>query len=120
MELYRKNERRRQEMVRDKSKISKVTGRKLARVSWSVGVRVREQDREIKTGTDRVVSRALTGVKPWVDPSSSAGICELGSRNSGSYEPDHCHFHLLPIMPFSEVAMRSCTGPREAKQPSVG
>lgn len=38
----------------------------------------------------------------------------------GSREPDHCHFHLLPIMPFSRAAMRSCSGPLETKWPSVG
>lgn len=42
------------------------------------------------------------------------------SRSGESPEPDHCHFHLLPIMPFSSPAMRSCTGPWEAKRPSVG
>lgn len=48
-----------------------------------------------------------------------AFVC-WGSGSGESPEPDHCHFHLLPIMPFSSPAMRSCTGPWEAKRPSVG
>lgn len=42
------------------------------------------------------------------------------SRSSESREPDHCRFHLLPIMPLSRLATRSCSGPWEAKWPSVG
>ena len=42
------------------------------------------------------------------------------SRSSESREPDHCRFHLLPIMPLSRLATRSCSGPWEAKWPYVG
>lgn len=42
------------------------------------------------------------------------------SGDSGSCEPHHCHFHLLPIMPFNRLAVRSCSGPWGAKRSSVG
>lgn len=44
----------------------------------------------------------------------------LNSGDSESCEPHRCHFHLLPIMPFNRVVMRSCSGPWDAKRPSVG
>lgn len=40
--------------------------------------------------------------------------------DSGSCEPHHCHFHLLPIMPFNRMVMQSCSGPWEAKRPLSG
>lgn len=47
-------------------------------------------------------------------------LLSWGSADSESCEPHHCHFHLLPIMPFNRMVMRSCSGPWDAKRPSVG
>lgn len=49
-------------------------------VFWGQNKRAGEKDKE----RDRqgVTARALTGVKPGVDPSSSTGICELGKAGA--------------------------------------
>lgn len=56
------------------------------RAKWCFGVRIRVQERERDKERDRqgVTARALTGVKPGVDPSSSTGICELGEAGAAS------------------------------------
>lgn len=50
------------------------------RARWCFGVRTRAGVRDKERGRQGVTARAITGVKPGMDPSSSTGICELGKQ----------------------------------------
>lgn len=71
-----------EERMSDKKEINEFTGQKWEKTRWRrfwgenerEGVKDKERDRQ------GVTARALTGVTPGMDPSSSTGICELGER----------------------------------------